>query len=60
MHLNLNQVISLSEGEAVIRDFSINNVTSSLKLESDKFYPEEKQYYVEITDMQGINIDILW
>ena len=53
MHLNLNQVISLSEGEAVIRDFSINNVTSSLKLESDKFYPEENQYYVEITDMQG-------
>lgn len=53
VHLNLNQVISLSEGEAVIRDFSINNVTSSLKLESDKFYPEEKQYYVEITDMQG-------
>lgn len=60
VHLNLNQVISLSEGEAVIRDFSINNVTSSLKLESDKFYPEENQYYVEITDMQGINIDILW
>lgn len=53
VHLNLNQVISLSEGEAVIRDFSINNVTSSLKLESDKFYPEENQYYVEITDMQG-------
>ena len=26
VHLNLNQVISLSEGEAVIRDFSINNV----------------------------------
>ena len=24
-----------------------------MKLESDKFYPEEKQYYVEITDMQG-------
>lgn len=37
----------------MIKEFSINNVTSSLELESDKFYPEEKQYYVEITDMQG-------
>ena len=54
VHLNLNQVISLSEGEAVIRDFSINKCYK--QFEAGKvinFYPEENQYYVEITDMQG-------
>lgn len=53
VNLQLDQKISLNGDEAVIKEFSINNVTSSLELESDKFYPEEKQYYVEITDMQG-------
>jgi len=52
VHLKLDQRISLGEGEAVIREFSINSVTSSLKLECDKLSPEKEQYYVEITDMQ--------
>lgn len=52
-HLKLNQKISLGKNETVFRDFSINSVASSLKLESDKFSPEKEQYYVEITDMHG-------
>lgn len=52
-HLELDQRISLDEEEAVIREFSINSVTSSLKLECDKLSLEKNQYYVEITDMQG-------
>lgn len=51
--MKLDQRISLGEGEAVVREFSINSVTSSLKLECDKLSPEKEQYYVEITDMQG-------
>ena len=53
VYLKLDQRISLGEGEAVVREFSINSVTSSLKLECDKLCPEKEQYYVEITDMQG-------
>lgn len=53
VHLKLDQKISLGEGEAVIREFSINSVTSSLKLECDILYPEKEQYCIEITDMQG-------
>ena len=52
-HLKLDQRISLGEDEAVIREFSINSIMSSLKLECDKFFPEKEQYYVEITDMYG-------
>lgn len=52
-HLKLNQKISLGKNEAVLREFSINSVASSLKLESDKLSPEKEQYYVEITDMHG-------
>lgn len=52
-HLKLEQRISLGESEAVVREFSNNSVTSSLKLECDKLSPEKEQYYVEITDMQG-------
>lgn len=37
----------------MIREFSINSITSSLKLECNKLSLEKKQYYVEITDMQG-------
>ena len=52
-HLKLDQRISLGEDEAVIREFSINSITSSLKLECDKLFPEKEQYYVEIIDMYG-------
>ena len=52
-HLKLDQRISLGEDEAVIKEFSINSITSSLKLECDKLFPEKEQYYVEITDMYG-------
>lgn len=52
-HLKLDQRISLGEDEAVIREFSINSIMSSLKLECDKLFPEKEQYYVEITDMYG-------
>ncbi len=52
-YLELDQRISLDEEEAVIREFSINSVTSSLKLECDKLSLEKNQYYVEVTDMQG-------
>lgn len=52
-HLKLDQRISLGEDEAVIKEFSINSITSSLKLECDKLSPEKEQYYVEITDMYG-------
>ena len=51
--MKLDQRISLDEEEAVIREFSINSVTSSLKLECDKLSLEKNQYYVEVTDMQG-------
>ena len=53
VHLNLDQKISLGETEAVIREFSINGITSRLKLECDKLSTEKEQYYVEITDMHG-------
>lgn len=53
MHLKLDQRVSLGEDEAVIREFSINSITSRLKLECDKLFPEKEQYYVEITDMYG-------
>lgn len=53
VHLKMNQRIRLDGKEAVIREFSINNVTSSLKLECDKLSLEKNQYYFEITDMQG-------
>ncbi len=53
VNLKLDQRINLGEDEAVVREFSMNSVTSSLKLECDKFSPEKEQYYVEITDMQG-------
>ena len=53
IHLKLDRRIRLEEKEAVIREFSINSVTSSLKLECDKLSLGKNQYYVEITDMQG-------
>lgn len=53
IHLKLDRRIRLEEKEAVIREFSINSITSSLKLECNKLSLEKKQYYVEITDMQG-------
>lgn len=53
VHLKLAQKIGLDNGEAIIREFSINSVTSNLKLECDKLSPEKKQYYIEIRDMQG-------
>lgn len=53
VHLKLDQRISLGESKAVVREFSINSVTSSLQLEGDTFSPEKEQYYVEMTDMQG-------
>ena len=53
VHLSLDQRIKLDEKEAVIRELSINSVTSSLKLECDKLSLEENQYYFEIADMQG-------
>lgn len=48
-----DQRISLGQGEAVVREFSINSVTSRLKLECDIFSPEEEQYLVEMADMRG-------
>lgn len=53
VHLKPDQRIRLGESEAVVREFSINRVTSSLKLECDTFSPEKEQYYIEMTDMQG-------
>ena len=53
VHLSLDQRIKLDEKEVVIRELSINSVTSSLKLECDKLSLEENQYYFEIADMQG-------
>lgn len=51
--MSLDQRIKLDEKEVVIRELSINSVTSSLKLECDKLFLEENQYYFEIADMQG-------
>lgn len=53
VHLELNQKIRLYDGEAALREFSMNSVTSRLKLECDKLSPEKNQYYFEAADMQG-------
>lgn len=52
-YLMPDQRISLGQGEAVVREFSINSVTSRLKLECDIFSPEKEQYFVEMADMRG-------
>lgn len=54
LNLPLNQKIELGgEQKGSIRDFFLNNVTSSLSLEFEKLPLEEVQYYFKGSDSKG-------
>ena len=51
--MEVNQKIEIGNGEAILKEISLNSVVSSIRLECKDISLEKSQYYMKVTDMDG-------